>query len=114
MVGESKDQDAIREYAFHYRRLSQTPHGTILGMFDVLDLRPDGNIGIRFDSRLNDPNFAVQNMTTYLITFLELVDKVFALGRGAEIAALKGDSEATLARLWPEAYAEAHPDQPAP
>jgi len=112
MVGESKDQQAIREYAFHYRRLSQTPHGTILGMFDVLDLRPDAKIGIRFDSRLNDPNFAVQNMTIYLLAFLELVDRVFALGRTREIEALKADSEKTLARLWPEAYAEAHLDQP--
>ncbi|HEX3462519.1 MAG TPA: DUF5677 domain-containing protein [Candidatus Elarobacter sp.] len=114
MVGESKDQDAIREYAFHYRRLSQTPHGAILGMFDVLDLRPDGNIGIRFDSRLDDPNFAIQNMTLYVITFLELVDEVFALGRGAEIEALKSESEATLARLWPDAYREEHPDEPMP
>jgi hypothetical protein len=102
MVGEWKDPDAIREYAFHYRRLSQTPHGAILGMFDILDLRTDGNIGICFDSRLDDPNLAIQNMTTYLVTFLELVDKVFAFGRGSDIADLKADSNATLARLWLE------------
>jgi hypothetical protein len=111
MVGDSKDPDVIREYAFHYRRLSQTPHGTILGMLDVLDFRSDGNIGIRFDSRLHDPNFAVQNMTIYLIAFLELVNGVFDLKRNSEIDTLKAASEVTLARLWPDAYREIRPDK---
>jgi hypothetical protein len=113
MVGPNEDKDAIHEYAFHYRRLSQTPHGTASGMLDVLDFRSDGNIGIRFDSWLQDPNFAIQNMTIYLIAFLELVNGVFDLGRESEIEELKKASEAALSRLWPDAYAEATDADPA-
>jgi hypothetical protein len=76
-------------------------------MHDVLDFREDGNIGIRFDSRLDDPNFAIVNMTMYLIVFLELVDKVFNLGRKAEVDELAKANNAILARLWPDAHQEA-------
>jgi hypothetical protein len=108
MVGPQNDATVNHEYAFHYRRLSQTPHGTVLGMEDVLDYRPDGNIGIKFDSWLDDPNFAVQNMTIYLITFLDLLSDVFALGRDEAVKSLEDRNNTIVARLHPKEYAEVH------
>ena len=93
--------ESDHEYAFHYRRLSQTSHGTIPGMGDVLDFGTDGKLGIRFDSRLDDPNFEVQLMTIYILDYLRLLNDQFSLGRETEIEAMEQESSEILARLYP-------------
>jgi hypothetical protein len=88
MVGPHGDDDVDQEYAFRYRRLSQTPHGSVSGMHDVFDYRDDGNIGIWFDGRLPDPTFALHSMTVMLIGFLEIMNRVHHLGRDEEVRSL--------------------------
>jgi hypothetical protein len=103
MVGDMNAASSA-EYAFHYRRLSQTPHGSVMGMEDVFDFRDDGNIGVRFDSRLEDPNFALQLIALYVIGFLDVLNRALALERGEEVDALQRASNDIMARLRPEEY----------
>jgi hypothetical protein len=110
MVGDQCDIEATHEYAFNYRRLSQTAHVAAAGMEDVFDYRSDGNIGIKFDSRLADPDFAIQNMTLYLISFLNVVNQLFELGRDEEVDDLTACSDQIMARLRPEEHCAANAD----
>ncbi len=106
MVGPPSDPDADREYAFRVRRLSQTAHGTITGIHDVLDYRADGKLGIWFDGRLPDPTLSVQSMTVMLIGFLDLMNRVYHLGKDDEVRGLWQASGDILKRLSPDAVAE--------
>lgn len=102
MVGDTDP----KEYAFHYRRLSQSPHGSVVGMQDALDFRSDGALGIRFDSRLDDPALDVEASTMYLLRFLDILDQVLAKGCEEKIKTLDRKFMAILARLHPQEYAE--------
>jgi hypothetical protein len=104
MVGDQHDTNAAQEYAFNYRRLSQTAHVAAAGMEDVFAYRADGNMDVKFDSRLPDPDFAIQNMTLYLIAFLDLANRLYGLGRELEIDELAAWSDRVMARLRPEEH----------
>jgi hypothetical protein len=106
MVGDANDDAALAEYAFHYRRPSQTPHGSVTGMEDVLDFRPDGYVGVKFDSRLDDANASLHLATIYVINVLDLLNKCLGLTRDAEVDALWKSSNALLARMHPDEHAD--------
>ncbi len=102
MVVNPKDPATTKDYAFHYRRVSQAPHGSVLGMLDVLDFREEGVIGIKFDSRLDDPNFSIQLVTIYVITLLGVLNDILQIGRTNEVENLEQSSMRIIRRLWPE------------
>ena len=81
MVVDYEKPETSIDYAFHYRRLSQTAHGSVTGMSDVLDWRSDGIVGIRFDSRVEDPNLEVLDVTIYLVHLLDILDQVLGTGK---------------------------------
>jgi hypothetical protein len=110
MVGPQNDPDADFEYAFNFRRLSQTPHGSISGMHDVFDYGTDDKVGIWFDGRLPDPTFAVETMTLLLFDYLDLMNGVFHLDKSDEIKAMRNENGEIIKRLWPD---EAVPDESA-
>jgi hypothetical protein len=106
MVGPQNDPDVDFEYAYNYRRLSQTPHGGVSGMHDVFDYRTDDKVGIWFDGRLPDPTFAVESMTLLLFDYLDLMNSVFHLGKADEIAEFYRENGEIIARLWPDGNAD--------
>jgi len=104
MYGDMNDASVRAEYAFKIRRTSQTLHGSVVGMQDVLDFR-DGFIGIKFDSRSDDPNFCIESATIHLIEFLNVINATLALNRDADVLGLQEGIDAILARRHPTEHA---------
>jgi len=98
MLGDMNDPDVRKEYALRYRRKSQTPHGTVVGMFDVLEFSDTGCI-VKFDSRLFDPNLSIAEMTIFLLKFLDLLDQYLGTKRWNEIEVLDGRLNEIIKRL---------------
>lgn len=94
MPGRMKSRKKDRTYTRAYRWPSQTVHATVLGMESVFK-----DNGLKFDSRLDDPNITVLMVSRSLVTFMTVVENVFALNKGAEITAMHNDLAAIEARL---------------
>ncbi len=102
MVVDQEKPETARDYAFHYRRLSQTAHGSVSGMADVFDLRDGGVWAIRFDSRVEDPNLEVLDVTIYLVHLLDILDGVLQTDKWeSDIQPLDARLNAVIARLYP-------------
>jgi hypothetical protein len=98
MLGDMNNPDVRKHYAFQYRRKSQTPHGSITGMSDVLEFNESGFI-IKFDSRLDNPNMALAEIAMHLIYFLDLLDQQLGANRWTEIEPLDKRLNDVIARL---------------
>src|SRR5580692_1158748 len=98
MLGDMSNPDVKKAYAFQYRRKSQTPHGSVTGMQDVLEFNETG-VTIKFDSRLDTPNIALAEMTMHLISFLDLVDQQLETNRWSEIEPRDKGLNEMIARL---------------
>jgi hypothetical protein len=107
MYGDMNEASVRAEYAFKIRRTSQTLHASVVGMQDVLDFSSDGVIGIKFDSRSDDPNFCIESATIHLIEFLNIINATLALTREADVLALQQRMDAILARRHPRSTQEA-------
>jgi len=86
MPGRKKSSRKTESYARSYRWPSQTLHGTVLGMDSVFK-----EAGIQFDSRLDDGNLPLWGISQHVLTFLTIVDSVFALHQSADIAQSKDE-----------------------
>lgn len=104
MVVDPQKPETARDYAFHYRRLSQTAHGSVSGMADVFDWRDDGGVwAIRFDSRVEDPNLEVLDVTIYLVHLLDILDGVLERRKWeSDIQPLDTRLNGVIARLYPD------------
>jgi hypothetical protein len=93
MVGREGERTTAN-YAFHYRMASQTVHGGVLGMRDVIQ-----ESGIRFDGREANPNLALLFLASYLLPFLQVLDHVFKLKRATELASFKSRYDTISKRI---------------
>jgi hypothetical protein len=74
-------------YALWYRVPSQLSHGTVLGMAELFDR--EGRMTM--DSRIDNPNRTLVQISANLILLIELLNREFKLGQSAAIDTHKSE-----------------------
>ena len=75
MIRRNKDIELTRFYTLHYRLSSQLAHATLAGVGSVW-----GKKGLSFDSRLSNPNWSLEMVCVYLLSFMNLLNEHLEVG----------------------------------
>lgn len=94
IIDPKNNAELARFYALHYRASSQMAHASFNGAGGVWGLE-----GLSFDSRLKSPNYSIVQITSYLLSFMTLLNEKLQLSMSVELDSLKQKFTAIQERI---------------